>query len=144
MSIPTIMSTGLSRAKAENKNIFVYFTAPWCKWCKRMDDFVYNGKTGEVLGSAYVPVKIDVERTTGGEGLAAKYGWKADTGLPFFVLADANGKKLFDSVSKKGNVGFPAEPHEIAHFKEVIQKTAPGLTPEHITTLENAFKAQAP
>lgn len=73
-SAQAIMSAGLPRAKAESENLFLYFTAPWCEWSQRMDNFVHTGKTAEVLSSVYVPLKIGIERTTGGRGLAKTYG----------------------------------------------------------------------
>jgi thiol:disulfide interchange protein len=140
VSAQAILSTGLSRAKAETKNVFVYFTAPWCTWCGKLDTFVHSGETAELLRGAYVPVKVDIERTTGGKELAVKYGWDAETGVPFFVIADANGRKLVDSKGENGNVGFPAEPQEIAHFKDVITMTAPGLTAGQVATLVGTFE----
>lgn len=139
LSAPAVLATGLARAQSESKNLFLYFSAPWCKWCGRMDDFVYTAKTAEILATAYVPLKIDIERTTGGEKLAKTYGWNADTGLPFFVVTDANGKTLVDSKGEQGNVGFPAEPHEIAHFMTVVRKTALGLTAEQMRALEGGL-----
>jgi len=138
-SAQAIYSAGLSRARSESKNAFIYFTAPWCPWCARLDKFLNSGETGQIMGLAYVPLKIDTERTTGGKELAAKYGWGPDIGVPFFVITDANGRKLADSNGPKGNVGFPGEPYEIAHFKSAIEKTAPDLKPEQIAKLTAAL-----
>ncbi len=143
-SAQAVLSTALSRAKSESKNVFLYFTAPWCEWSRRMDDFLHTGKTAEVLSSVYVPLKVDIERTTDGKELAKTFGWNADTGVPFFVIADPNGSKLADSKGTNGNIGFPSQPSDIIHFVTVVRKTAPALTPEQMGTLESAIQGPNP
>jgi thioredoxin-related protein len=33
----SVLSRALSKAKAEQKNVFIIFHASWCGWCKKMD-----------------------------------------------------------------------------------------------------------
>lgn len=139
VSAEKTLSAGLARAASESKLVFAYFTAPWCAWCKKLDAYLASDEIATAFGSAYVPTKLDVERMTGGEALAEKHGGK-DGGLPFFVVLDAKGNKLADSKGEKGNVGFPVEPYEIAHFMKVIRQTGKKLTPQQVAVLERRLK----
>ncbi|MFQ5806738.1 MAG: thioredoxin, partial [Phycisphaerae bacterium] len=51
------------------------------------------------------------------------------------VLATADGPK--------GNVGFPVEPHEIAHFMDVLKKTARRITADDLRKIEQALNDSA-
>ncbi len=134
------LSSALAEAKAGGKNVFLYFTAPWCRWCKRMDAYVLSDAVGTAFCSAYVPVKVDVERMSGGSAMSDKYGRKEDDGVPFFVLLDAGGKKLADSRAPQGNIGFPAESFEIAHFMKVIKAHGKSLADSQLSLLEKGLK----
>lgn len=50
---------GWNKAKAENKHMFVDFTATWCVWCKRLEANTFSDKRViEALGKDFVPVKV--------------------------------------------------------------------------------------
>lgn len=140
LSAEETLSTALGRAKAESKNVFVYFSAPWCMYCKKMTNYLADEKVSAALGSAFVPVKIDVDRMTGGEKVAERFSKSKDTGIPYFVILDASGNKLADSIGEKGNVGYPVEPFEIEHFIKVIRQTGRKLSDANIASLEKGLK----
>jgi hypothetical protein len=48
---------------------------------------------------------------------------------------DASQKVLADSMRNKENVGFPYEPHEVAHFFESLRKACPGLGDDELSVL---------
>ena len=52
------------------------------------------------------------------------------SGLPFYAVLDASGKKLADSNVMPGNsnIGFPGSPEEIAAFDGILKQTAPRMT----------------
>jgi len=139
VSAEATMSKAIAQANGQSKKVFAYFTAPWCPWCKRLEAYLRMEEVSPVFDKAYVPVRIDVERMTGGKDVADKYGMTDKTGLPFFVVIDGYGKKIVDSVGPKGNAGFPVEDFEVAHFMHVLQKTS-GLAQDKLATLEKALK----
>lgn len=50
---------GWEKAKAENKHLFVDFTAVWCVWCKRLEANTFSQDSiKKTLTEDFVPVKI--------------------------------------------------------------------------------------
>ena len=136
------LKAGLARAKAESKRVFLHFGAPWCPWCRKLDAYLWRDEIARVLGAAYVDVKIDVDRMAGGKELDQRYRPKGDRGgIPFFVILDADGNRLADSFTgPDGNIGYPAEPQEVAHFVNVLRQTAPKLSDADIDILKAGLK----
>ena len=50
---------GWEKAKAENKHMFVDFTATWCGWCKKLEKNTFSQpEVIEALNNDFVPVKV--------------------------------------------------------------------------------------
>jgi hypothetical protein len=84
-------------------------------------------------------VNIDTVKNAGGEALYAKYG--PQRGVPAYSILDASQKVLADSMLKKENIGFPYEPHEVAHFFESLKKACPDLGEDELTMLRERLDA---
>jgi hypothetical protein len=82
-----------------------------------------------------VLVDIDVVKNAGGEKVYEKYG--PQRGVPAWTIMDAGQKVLVDSMRKKENVGFPYEPHEVAHFLDALKKACPALSEEELQVLKD-------
>jgi len=53
---------GLQKAKAEEKHVFIDFTAKWCGWCKKMDQETFSRpEVIEMINTNFVPVKVDAD-----------------------------------------------------------------------------------
>ena len=79
-------------------------------------------------------VDIDIVKNPGGNEVYDKYG--PARGVPAWTIMDADRKVLADSMRDKANVGFPYEPHEVAHFFEALKKSSPGLGEDELKVLK--------
>jgi len=132
-----VVAAAVKRASAEHKVVLIEFGASWCQWCRRFEAFVKAPDTSPIIAANYIVVNLTVHEHDGKEALENPGGnalmdsWGgANSGLPFYVFVDQNGKKVADSnVMPKGdNLGFPAAPEEIAAFMGLVDKTAPTLS----------------
>ena len=94
-----------------------------------------------VLAKEFVSVKIDFDRMGGAKDLAKRYQEKSE-GLPWFAFIDAQGTVLATATGPdKKNVGFPAQPNEIAHFKTMLERAKKHLTDADIAALVQSLEA---
>ena len=66
-----------------------------------------------ILAREFVPLRLEADRMIGGKEILKRYQAN-EGGIPWFVFLDGDGKAGVTSDGPKGNVGFPAAPHEIA------------------------------
>jgi hypothetical protein len=87
-----------------------------------------------VLAKEFVSLKIEADRMAGGSEMLKRY--QADEGgIPWFVFLDGDGKAGATSDGAKGNVGFPAAPHEIAHFRTMLEQAKRKLSDADVSAL---------
>jgi len=96
-----------------------------------------------VLAKEFVSLRLEADRMVGGKEILKRYQ-PNEAGIPWFVFLDGDGKAVVTSDGPKGNVGFPAAPHEIAHFRTMLEQSKRKLTDADInaliTSLEEANK----
>jgi thiol:disulfide interchange protein len=134
-----LVSAAVATARAEHKNVLVYFSASWCGWCHRFADFLASPDAGRLMHDNFVVVRLDAlesrdkvdQENPGADDLLKKMSGGANTGIPFYFVLDGSGKKIADSLIMPGhgNVGHPAEPQEVAAFVKQLETIAPGMTP---------------
>ena len=93
----------VSKAKAENKLVFIDFYTTWCGPCKAMDANIFpNEKVGAYFNEKFVSIKLDAEK---GEGitLAKKYEVKGYPTL-LFLNNDETEKRPFGWCSTKSGI----------------------------------------
>ena len=94
-----------------------------------------------VLAKDFVSLEIDSDRTIGGADMVKRYNSKPG-GIPWFVFIGPDGTPIIDSNDPaRGNVGFPAQDFEIAHFKVMLEKVAKQMTPADIDFLTKSLVA---
>ena len=61
----TNIENAVSDAGTTHKFILVNIVAPWCGWCKKMDESTFtDGAVAEQLKNSFVSVKLDAENTS--------------------------------------------------------------------------------
>ena len=136
-----VLADGLAQAKAGNKRVLLHFGAPWCGWCHRLEDWMARPEIAVLLAKDFVDVKIDTDRTVGGQDMLKTMNPPND-GIPWMAVLDAEGKPLSTSTGPKGNIGFPSSADEIAHFETMLKQTAKSLTAAEISTLIESLRAK--
>jgi thioredoxin-related protein len=116
-----VLDQALSRASSDDKRVFLTFGAPWCGWCNRLHDWMAQPEIAAILDRDFVIAQIDVDRMTEGKEVQTRYQPKSSGGIPWFAILDAQGKSLITSDGPGGNIGYPAQPQEIAHFLAMLK-----------------------
>ncbi|MEP0264281.1 thioredoxin family protein [Dokdonia sp.] len=145
-SASNILENALTQAKAENKNVFVKYSASWCGWCKKMDRQMKSDSCKSFFDANYVTVTLVVKESKnkkhlenpGAIDFLKKHkGEKA--GLPFWAILDNTGVLMEDSYNAKGeNIGCPATDSEVADFITILKKTS-NLTDENLNIISEIF-----
>lgn len=135
-SADQLVADARARAKAEGKSVFLYTTASWCGYCKLMEKMLASPGVKEVWEKHVVTVRLVVmesddhkaDETPGGDAWYKKLGGEGQ-GIPFSAFLDAEtGKvlatsdRLDASGAKKGNIGHPVTPEEIAWWDAMLAK----------------------
>jgi thiol:disulfide interchange protein len=138
-----VLAAGLARAKNDDKRVFLHFGAPWCVWCRRLEAWMAQPDVATVLAKDFVDVKIDTDRMTGGEALYKKMCEKPG-GIPWIAFLSPDGKALATGDEPgKGNIGFPAADHEIAHFETMLKAARRHMTDSEAAGLLQSLKDAA-
>lgn len=84
---------------------------------------------------------IDTDRMTNGKQVADELRRGKNSGIPWMVILDGDGEEQINSFGPKGNVGCPADPHEIDHFLAMIDKTRQHMSATDRGILERELRA---
>ncbi|MEQ8768065.1 MAG: thioredoxin family protein, partial [Planctomycetota bacterium] len=102
-----LLDKALADAKESNRRVFLTFGAPWCGWCHRLEDWMYSAPVHDLLGKDFVLLKIDTERTEGGQAMLDEMRQGASGGIPWFVFLEPDGTVVTNSNGPNGNLGCP-------------------------------------
>ncbi len=140
-SADILRTKALALAETEDKRVFLHFGAPWCGWCHRLEDWMERPRVKEILAKEFVDLKIDTDRTIGGQDMLDKMRNGQPGGIPWFAFLDQYGEVQMTSDGPDGNVGFPVQENEIAHFINMLKDNSLTLSDEDLQTLQNELKA---
>ena len=95
-----------------------------------------------ILNKDFVTLKIDVDRTIGGNEVFEILTKGQSSGLPWIAILNPDGSVVADSFGPDGNnIGSPYTDEEIAYFEVMMKESARNMTPSDITTLAREFVA---
>lgn len=128
-----IMRIAYKKAKKEDKNVLLMFSASWCGWCKRMDKNINNEKVKAYFDKNFVTTHLIVKESKdkkhleniGAMDILKEH--KADKGgIPFWVIYNKKKNVVTNSKDEKGNnLGCPATVKEVTEFIKKLKKAAP-------------------
>ena len=142
------------KAKEENKNILLMFTASWCIWCKKMDKSIQDPACKKFFDENYVVIHLNVQETDeklehpGSMEFLKLYHGEA-SGIPFWVVLDSELNLLADSYMRKNgesknepgeNLGCPASEEEVNAFISILKETAKHQM-QDIPAIEKRFRS---
>ncbi|MBC8066546.1 MAG: thioredoxin family protein [Chlorobia bacterium] len=150
-----VLSNAAAQARKEQKNIFAYFGASWCSWCRRTDALLANPQFESKFKDSYVIAKITIRErdekraleNAGWEDILLKIRGSKDRDVPYFAVLDSKGKKLGDGLRYQegkipNNGGFPHTGEEADAFVELIRKTGKAFSEKDLTHLRAYFLLQ--
>lgn len=135
LSAESLLNDALARAKAEDKRVLLHFGAPWCPWCHRLEAWAARPDVQPILARDFVDLKIDTDRTVGGKDVLRRFNADGGGGIPWIAVLDPAGKVVVTSNGPDGNIGHPAKDEEIAHFIDMMKKSALRMTDDEMTAL---------
>lgn len=151
----TVIWNASKQAAREHKNVFAYFGASWCSWCRRTDGLLTNPQFKSKFIDSYVFAKITIRErnekraleNAGWEGVLHKIRGSKDWDIPYFAMLDPKGKKLGDGLRYEegkipNNGGFPHTGKEVDAFVDLIRKTGKAFTEKDLTQLKAYFLLQ--
>jgi thioredoxin-related protein len=137
-----VLAEALKNGTQTQKLVFLHFGAPSCGWCKRLETWLAQLDIAPIMARDFVDAKIDLDRMAGAQEIYRRYCSKPQ-GIPWVVILDGKGKALVDSDGPQGNIGYPAEDAEIAHFVKMIQTVKHSLTEADVDHLRESLATLA-
>ena len=96
-----------------------------------------------IFAKAFVDVKIDTDRMSNGEDVLKTHSQGKNGGIPWCEILDGQGIALVNSNASSGNIGFPAQPEEIAWFVQMLTKSNARISAEDIAVLQASLTPPA-
>ena len=157
-SADDVLKEAVTKATAENKNIFIIFHASWCGWCHKMEAAINDQSTKEYFEKNYIIRYLTVYESAGkenlenpgAEDLLVKYKGNGQ-GIPYWLVFDNNGNLLADSKIRPDgggleageNTGCPAAAQEVANFINILKRTS-SLKDTDLAVIEKRFLENDP
>lgn len=141
-STEEILNEAYKKAAAENKKVFVIFTASWCHWCHALQNAIQEPVCKKFFEDNFVVVPLIVKETEkklldenyGSDKLLLKYQGTERDGIPFWIIFDKDGKWIVDY----NGYPIPRDEEGYKTFEEILKKTAK-VTEQDLVNVKQAF-----
>lgn len=89
------IAAAVTKAKAENKHVFLQIGGNWCGWCIKFNRFAMENDTIKTaFDKNYVVVHVNYSSENKNEKLMSDLGYPQRFGFPVFVILDSDGKRI--------------------------------------------------
>jgi len=154
--VPTteaLLNAAFTKAKAENKNVFIIFHASWCGWCHKMDTAMNDGSVKKFFTDNFIIEHLTVDESANKKNLEnpgaaefrKEYGGE-NQGIPYWLVFDKDRKLISDSRMKPGttnpegdNTGCPASEKEVEFFVKVLKQSS-NLNDQQLDIIRKRFR----
>lgn len=150
-----VISDAQAVAKREGKNVFAYFGASWCSWCRKTDGLLAHPEFASKFNDSYVIAKITIRErdekraleNSGWESVLASLRGTKDRDVPYYVILDPKGKKVGDGYrfgegKVPNNGGYPQTGPEVDAFVDLIRQTGKAFSVKDLSRLKGYFLLQ--
>lgn len=125
----------IEQATTEKKNILLIFGSPSCAPCRRFEHYLGDSSVHRIISKYFIVRTFDVIKSAEGKQIYSLY-WKM--GMPSWTILDTERNILADSSNPStgsGNIGYPGNSKDLAHYELAIKKGAPGISKAELKIL---------
>lgn len=124
-------------ASRDGKRVWVIVGGPRCGPCFRLGRWIDRQRG--VLEKDYVIVKVMENLQDHADEVGSEIGG-ANQGIPWFVIAEPDGKILMTSKGPTGNMGMPSSTEDFRHLRKMLEQTAQRLSGKEIGELIESLR----
>jgi thioredoxin-related protein len=94
-NVSAVISQGLVKAKAENKNLFLQVGGNWCPWCLKFHKLGSEDQDiKNLMSKSYIWILVNYSKENKNLAEMKKLEFPQRFGFPVFVILDSNGKRI--------------------------------------------------
>ena len=134
-----LFKDALAQAKDSKKKVFLTFVSPGGGWCSVFEAWKARPEVAPLLAKDFILLHVDSAGTPGARELKEKYPKAMNSGIPWFVILDAEGAEVADSNGPKGNIGCPNTDEEIEIFLGILKKVRLNLSDDDLRVLKKSL-----
>lgn len=139
-----VLRDAIAEATRTKKRTFLYFGAPWCEKCRSYDQWLQLPEVSPLVNKDFHVVKIDVNRTVGGQKMLNDLR-VAGYGIPWVAVLDEEGAMITSSTTPEGtNIGFPYTDWELDHFRNMLHVASVQMTSDEIGRIIESMRVFHP